>query len=944
MIKFQKLPKQLLWVTLLSFLLLWQTAAAQFGYGSFGRNKIQYTHFKWQILKTEHFDIYYYQDMEELARIGAQFAEESYTALQPKFNSSVNRRIPLIFFSSHLHFQQTNVTRGFISEGVGGFFEFIKGRVVIPSNGDLHKFRHVIRHELVHVFMHNKIYKSHKKNGQLNGLFPPLWFTEGLAEHWSTKWDSQAEMILKDAVLNNYEIGLTNIGRYTGTFTMYKTGQHILDYIEEKYGDDKILQIMENVWKHSRFEEAFREAVGLNFAEFDHEYIYHLKKKFYPQLAEQDFNIQTSKTIVRQGFNLKPAYWHDGKHPYVVFLGNRTGHASIFMKRMETASIEEEEEVEVLVKGQNTNAFENFHVFDSKIDVDKNGTLAFTAKSGEVDLLYLYNIPKREIESQHKFKNIVALYSPSISPDGNQIAFSGLSTKGFKDIYIYDKQKNSLTQLTNDMYHDADPSWSPDGTKLVFSSDRTAHGQQGSHNLFIIEKNGNNLHYLTFGNWQDKAPVFTNDGRFVAFTSDRNGTFDLYLAAIEDVKEGRYPIMRLSHSVGTIFDPEWTEDGNLLFSTFEDQRFHIRLMENTATRVSESKPQSLAKMVASADIWKHKMLQSEHIVSNKPYTKEYNLDIVQTQVSQNPIFGTTGGAQIAFSDQMGNDHYNVLIYNNSRTTKDFLKSFNFAATKYALGRHVNYGYGLFRLSGFYFNIDDQFYYEDRIGGLYTVSYPFNMFQRLDFTQTFSYSDKERGFTERRFSYLSSSYISFVHDNAIWLNTGPIEGMRINIALGNTFDFTFNNVNYITGLADIRYYHRLGLRTAYAIRGFSLFTQGKESRQFYFGGSWDLRGYPLWSLRGRRIFLVSQELRFPLMDIVGFQVSDFSLVLGGIRGALFVDVGKAWNDAFKDPDGSFGVGIRVPLGYMALRWDIGKRTDFKSIQNGLFTQFFFGWDF
>ena len=108
-------------------------ASAQFFY--FGRNKIQYTDFEWHVLKTQHFDIYYYPEMQALAERGAYFAEESYKLLETKFNHTLNSRVPLIFYSSHLHFEQTNTTGGFIPEGVGGFFEFLKGRVVIPADG-----------------------------------------------------------------------------------------------------------------------------------------------------------------------------------------------------------------------------------------------------------------------------------------------------------------------------------------------------------------------------------------------------------------------------------------------------------------------------------------------------------------------------------------------------------------------------------------------------------------------------------------------------------------------------------------------------------------------------------------------------------------------------------------------------------------------------------------
>ena len=63
------------------------TAWAQY---HFGRNKIQYEDFDWQVLKTEHFDIHYYPEMQELAEHGAYFAEEIYAELENKFNYSLN--------------------------------------------------------------------------------------------------------------------------------------------------------------------------------------------------------------------------------------------------------------------------------------------------------------------------------------------------------------------------------------------------------------------------------------------------------------------------------------------------------------------------------------------------------------------------------------------------------------------------------------------------------------------------------------------------------------------------------------------------------------------------------------------------------------------------------------------------------------------------------------
>ena len=214
------------------FILLTDIASAQFFF--FGRNKVQYEDFDWKILTTDHFNIYYYGDMQQIAEIGAFYAEEMYDELKVHMNNVVTRRVPLIFYNTSLEFQQTNTTPGLLPDGVGGFFEFLKGRVVLPTNGSIKDFRHVIRHELVHVFMTNKVYRVLRDHKLPTGRLPPLWFVEGIAEYLSTEMDAQANMVLRDAVINNYLVGLRDIFRIFGTFLMYKEGQSFLEYVGGK--------------------------------------------------------------------------------------------------------------------------------------------------------------------------------------------------------------------------------------------------------------------------------------------------------------------------------------------------------------------------------------------------------------------------------------------------------------------------------------------------------------------------------------------------------------------------------------------------------------------------------------------------------------------------------------------------------------------------------------
>lgn len=941
--------------------------SGQFQY--FGRNKVQYTDFDWHVLKTEHFDIYYYPEMTELAERGAYIAEESYGALQEKFNVNINHRIPLIFYSTHLHFQQTNTTPGFIPEGVGGFFEFLKGRVVIPANGSLHDFDHVIRHELVHVFMHTKISRvliDHRKD---RNRFPPLWFTEGLAEYWSTNWDTQAEMVLRDAVLNDYLVPLSDMSFIQGSYLMYKEGQNILQYIAEQYGEEKILLLMENFWKSSSFREIVKLTIGKDYKQFDEEWTYALKKRYYPLLAKSDSPSKVSTGLVTKGFNSKPVFYREGDRREVYFIGNHTGYTSVFRKSIDRP----DEEPEVVIEGEKTSEFEAFHLFQSRMDVSRDGTLAFVTKSGENDVIHLYDIATKRTSETLRFKNLVALGSVSWAPDGKRFVFTSIDKSGNSDLYVYDIEQRTLQRLTDDYYDDRDPAWSPRGTSIAFSSDRTPFGRSGKYNLFLYVLKTGDIEYLTVGPQSDHSPAWSHDGSKLAFTSDRSSAQNIWVmdftpadrpaalagkkpwtdgAETADAEPATLPteIRRLTDLTTAAYDPAWTNNDELIFTAFENFSFQIRMISRVQSLVDSTMDVEHLAFQGTGEHWTPNSVAGSSQVQMLKYAGKYSLDIAQSQISTNPVFGTTGGALVALSDLLGNDQYYFLLYNSAQTQSEFLRSWNIAITRLSLFQRTNYAYGIFHFSGRRYDLRDPdvFFFERVFGGYFSLSYPLSKFKRIEVSSSLANSDKEviEGVKERKALLLSNS-VSFVHDNSLWGPTGPLDGNRLNLTLAYTTDIMSSNVNYYTVIVDYRHYFRLSQRTAYATRFWVFWNEGKESRRFFMGGSWDLRGWPRWSLRGQKLWLVSNELRFPFIDQFGLRFPFGGVTFGAIRGALFFDAGNAWDVSYRQTYGSIGGGIRLNLaGILVLRYDIGKRIEnnFSRLQNGLFHQFFFGWDF
>jgi len=947
------IPRYRTALAILASVMFFITSSSYSQYVGFGRNKVQYNNFDWHTISTEHFKIFYYPEMKELAEIGAAYAEESYRLHQQNFDYSLIDTVPIIFYSSPTHFRETNVTPGLIPDGVGGFFEFIKGRVVIPFDGSLGNFKHVIRHELCHVFMTAKVSNTLRLHRQPTERQVPLWFIEGLAEFWSTDWDATAEMVIKDAVLNDYMVGLEDWERYYGTFFMYKFGQNVLKYISEKYGPEKVLLLIDNVWMSDDFSVVMQKTIGKDYEAFDEEYLYYLKKKYFPQLADEDAPSAKSSPVFTGGFGHKPAYFKDGNREDVYFIGNRTGYTSLFKVNLKNRG-----KVITLIEGEKSEDFEEFHFFRTGLDISSKGVLAFATKSGGTDALHLYDVRQEKLITSFHFEDIVQIGSPAFTGDGNSLVFPALDMSGKSDLYIFDLNDKQLKRLTNDYYDDRDPDISADGKTIVFSSDRTSWGVDNMYNLFVMDLETNSINYLTTGKQVDFSPQFSPDGKKVVYTSTTGGLQNIWMLKLEKAPSDKGDIFKtvegktekLTDFTTSTFDPKWAGDDKIVFSSYENGGISIRLLNNVPKLIDTPVTSSTIDVKDIKLPWSLKKIEGIPQKNQLKYKKEYSLDIATTNITADPVFGATAGGILAMSDLLGNDQYYFLVYNNSESGDEFFKSFNIAISRVSLGQRLNHAYGVFHLSGRRYDLGDDFSYQERtFGGYFALSYPLSFFRRID--ASISLANSRRSVSENRINrraLLLTNSIGYTKDNSIWGPTGPLDGSRLNVTLGYTTDIQFGNVNYYTFIFDYRRYTRLGTQVAIGSRFAYLMNEGTEARRWAIGGSWDLRGWPRFGLRGKKAFVVSNELRFPLIDLVNVRFPfGINFIFPYIRGAAFFDVGNAWDKVYSETKGSVGIGARINLFYiLALRYDIGKRIEknFTKFQDGIFQQFFFGWDF
>jgi hypothetical protein len=915
-------------------------------YYYFGKNKVQYENLDWQVIKTANANIYFYPQEKWLAEQTAQLLTTLIPELSVELNHSLTSKIPLIIYSSHHFFQETNIIPYILPESVGGVTEFFKGRVIVPFDGSLARFTSTLTHEIVHYFTLNKIKWVMRSRGKFYFPMPPLWFMEGISEYYSSKWNSEGDMVLADALLSGGFVPLEHIEQSYGTYLVYKEGQSLISYIARNYGEDKIPALMDNIWMNDDFNKVMEYTLGVDIATLSRGWEEELRQRYLPLVAEHQEPQSVAEPLARSdGLDVSPeAYVLNGEN-CLAYISNRNGFTNIYSGKLQANESEngklQLKDVQCIVAGERTPQLESLHIFRSSLAVNSLGELAFVSKSGPSDVLNIMNLKDERIVKSYRFDNLMGISSPSFSPDGTIMVFSGQSPSGQVDIYLLNRENGELTALTDDLNDDRDPQVMPDGTSVVFSREVKGADNQAVYNLYLLQVSPEGKigakRELTQGEWQDLQPKPIAGNRLL-FVSDRNGQYNIYTL---DLTSGE--VYQNTDLTTGAFEPTLTADGKTLMCDVYDQgRFSIFSLPY------ESKGWGTEKVAAAGggEVEKSPPITSEKEYPAEKYRSEYSLDIVQAEVAYSPQLENSAGAFFAFTDVFNNKQIGITFSDSAETVDDFFSNINVGVDYYNLSHRLNYGLGAFHYFNKYYDWDLGYLYSERkYGGTFLASYPFSRYYRLE-TGMNLYAFKRYFYDEPLKNGAGlSNYVSFVKDTSLWNAVGPIDGLRYNLTVSQTSDITRHSFQYYLFSCDLRRYIRLGQQSCYALRLIFQGTGGPDALPLAMGGSLSMRGYKFHDFLGQNLFMFNQELRFPILNRIALNTPLGTADMGSLAGALFFDVGEAWSEKLPGLRGDFGLSLRWGLfDIFVFRLDIAKKTDFSGISHDTPVRFFVGWNY
>ncbi|HDN58671.1 MAG TPA: hypothetical protein ENF20_01795 [Candidatus Marinimicrobia bacterium] len=615
--------------------------------------------------------------------------------------------------------------------------------------------------------------------------------------------------------------------------------------------------------------------------------------------------------------------------------------------------------------------------------------IAFIGLKDDRTDLYVYNMKTKTLFrlTNDQFPE----FEPSWSPDGKKIVF--VSQRGFssdsvktiegterldfnsfeyhqKDIFVYDFDSGSIERLTDTPWDENYPIWANTRDAIIYTSN-----YNGVSNVFVMDLDTRETKAITNVVTGVYQLSLSRDDTKLAFAGYSGFGWDVYILSNPldrpDVKDeikptqfAREEIKKFENPEGyrPVYKPYFVEAETTETKIVQQNRSFSRYI--FAPGYQNWQPPALS---SDSTETKKDSAETEEGYKIKKYKTKFTLDLVYSYAAYSNLWGAQGTTVFALSDILGNHRFII----GTEMYIDFENSDYYIRYDY-LGKRADYSFIVFNSANFYASYYYFFYWRLRnYGADISISYPISIYERLEFGTTF-YNVKQEAFEyysgKRLYSYGLKTIlprVAWVYDNCLWGYFYPIDGWRARISYLASPRYYKSSLTFNTIEGDIRRYFKTSFLYSFGLRLAFGISNGKNPQRFFVGGEmgWlnahfrrdpnygdlqdlyfsefvtPLRGARYYEKEGTRYFLFNAEFRYPFIKYLALGWP-LPMVLGGIQGVTFLDVGSAWDgnklhlfgrDVYRgyymdDLVCGVGCGMRMFMGYFMLKIDVAWRYD------------------
>jgi len=550
---------------------------------------------KWRTITTKNFKIHYYEKERAVARRVAVLAEDVHKMMAPLMRWKPRRRTHVVLTDDTdsanglAQVVPRSVVRLYVTppddmETLNDYDDWLFLLFV-------HEYTHILhlatRGGLANII--NAIFGLGRGIIYAPNHVQPRWFIEGLAvlnETIRTTGgrirSSLYNMILRSAVLEKKEHSLAELSsvtiRYPHGRAQYLYGAFFIHYLYKRYGWGALVDISHDYGKQTvplgLNKIAARHLKGKGYVKLYDEWMKRLFRKFRSELKlVKRRGIIEGRQITKTGESAGyPVFHPDGKR--VVFMES-DGRSERALKLIPAKGGKKQNLTRVESGGASSFSpdgrflvFSQLEIHKSvyvysdlfRWDLKKNRFIRMTkgmrakephiSPDGSTVVFSMNNLGRTCLASipfsRKKWVNLKTrkdakilwcpkdfeqVYTPSWSPDGRYIVFSGWERGGYRNIVIYDTKNRTRKKITNDRALDTNPRYSSDGKWIYFASDRT-----GIYNVFAYEVASGTIFQVTNVITGAMKPAVSPDGKTLVYLGFHAEGYDLYTMELDPTK------------------------------------------------------------------------------------------------------------------------------------------------------------------------------------------------------------------------------------------------------------------------------------------------------------------------------------------------------------------------------------------------------------------------
>ncbi len=524
---------------------------------------------RFRTLETPHFSVHYHDGEDGLALEAATIAEDVHEELTAFMRWQPKEKTQLVLLDIYDEANglatpfPVNTVFAYATQPGLGFDRYEDWLRLLIT----HEYTHILHMDMVEGFP--AFLRTIFGRWVFTNAVQPIWQLEGMTVFNETEFTEGGRArgalynaMLRTAVLENelkrIDQASTAPSSWPGGTTPYLYGGMFDSYLAEHYGREKLVAFSHRYSGAVPFTQNItaKKVFGKSYYQLWREWSGYLKDKYEKEVSEiKKSPLTQSVALTNTGFrHVAPVFSPDGKYIAFTERNNREYPAVRLMdvatKKVKTvARVQAEPGIAWLPKSEGflfsqglvqKNFYYHDDIFyyhlktkhvkrltfglrakDPAISPDGKKVVFVVNKLGQNDLAKMDPYTARLDYITHTQDH--SQYSqPRFSPDSKLVAVSVWKPGGNQDIWLVDIESRQFAPLTNDPMVDLSPAWSPDGKYLLFSSDRS-----GVYNIYAYSFNDNTIYQVTNVLGGAFYPAVSPDGKKIVFSNYGINGFDL---------------------------------------------------------------------------------------------------------------------------------------------------------------------------------------------------------------------------------------------------------------------------------------------------------------------------------------------------------------------------------------------------------------------------------